>query len=146
MTYQAVVNLIRNTAAVVNANGFFMHGTIYDGSLDTTDKDYPQIHLLPIRSTIDRLNGDYLHDITIFFWGQDDPASQPDSTRIDDPAIINREDLIQNMWTLSEAFMDLLFLSNVQITNEFKTPEYRQYSGTVSGYGLSFRLNTKKEC
>ena len=137
MTYQAVVNLIRNTALSVNPTGNFMHGRRSDSSLEYSGK-LPLIHLSTIRTTVtDRVEGNYSSEIFLFFWQQDTPQTSNEE----------REAIISEMFTLSETFMDtLLETAGVSITGEKKTPEYRQLSGTMSGYGVTFNLLTKRIC
>lgn len=136
MNYQDIVNTIRNTATAINLTGSFVHGRRSDGSLEY-DKPFPQIHLMPLRSTFDIQNDIVKHDIVIMFWGQDSPESSNDK----------RELIIAQMDLLSSNFINSLnSLSNISLSNVLKTPEYRQLAGTVSGYGLSFTLTSKTYC
>lgn len=135
MTYQGTVDLIRNLAFLVNPNGHFMHGRRSDGSLDYPDV-FPQIHLYPLRQTIDVNNGNQITEVLIFFWQQDSPESSNEE----------REAIIAQMDVLSTNFLQLLNNEVMSLSNARKTPEYRQLAGTVSGYGLSFTLSDKISC
>lgn len=136
MTYQEVVDFIRTVANTVNPTGHFMHGRRTDGSLDFNEA-FPQIHLLPIRSNIDRSSGFATHIIVLGFWQQDTPQTSNEE----------REAIIAEMWELCNDFMDYIDTNyNYRIENEAMTPEYRQLAGTASGYGLTFTLTSKLGC
>lgn len=137
MNYSEIVNVIRNISNAINPTGHFMHGRRSDGSLDY-DQNFPQIHLMPIRTNFDVPAGIKNHDIILMFWQQD----SPDSSNAD------REFKIDQMDALSDIFLDALYNdpANVSFNNVLKTPEYRQLAGTVSGYGISFTLTTVSLC
>lgn len=136
MSYQSIVDLLRNLAYIVNPNGHFMHGRRSDGSLDY-DKPFPQIHLYPVRSNPDIANSNERDDIILMFWQQDSPESTNEQ----------REAMIAQMDVLSRNFMNELYAEDgVSVTNVLRTPEYRQLAGTVSGYGVSFTLPSKDDC
>lgn len=135
MTYQAIVDLIRNTANAINPTGHFMHGRNTDGSLDY-DYPFPQIHLMPVQTTFDMANSVKEHTLILMFWEQDSPESSNDE----------REALISAMDILSDTFLLTLNNNNINITDVLKTPEYRQLSGTASGYGLQFTITSKESC
>jgi hypothetical protein len=135
MTYQGTVDLIRNLAYLVNPNGLFMHGRRSDGSLEYP-KVFPQIHLYPLRQSVDVNNGIQTTDVLIFFWQQDSPESSNEE----------REAIIAQMDVLSNNFLQLLNNELMSLSNARKTPEYRQLAGTVSGYGLNFTLSDKIGC
>ena len=136
MNYQDIVDLIRNTANAVNPNGHFMHGRNTDGSLDY-DYPFPQIHLMPVQTTLDLDNNTKEHTLILMFWEQDSPESSNDE----------RELLIASMDLLSDNFLFSLYAVNtIQLVEVLKTPEYRQLSGTASGYGLQFTIISKIPC
>lgn len=136
MNYQDIVDLIRNTANAVNPNGHFMHGRNTDGSLDY-DYPFPQIHLMPVQTTLDLDNNTKEHTLILMFWEQDSPESSNDE----------RELLIASMDVLSDNFLFSLYAVNtIQLVEVLKTPEYRQLSGTASGYGLQFTIISKIPC
>jgi hypothetical protein len=71
------------------------------------------------------------------FWQQDTPATTNE----------RREEIIAEMDDLSDIFLFALNASSsLNLSNVLKTPEYRQLAGTVSGYGLSFTINSKIDC
>jgi len=136
MSYQSIVDLLRNLAYIVNPNGHFMHGRRSDGSLDY-DKPFPQIHLLPVRTQFDIKLDNETQDLIIMFWQQDSPESTNEQ----------REAIIAQMDVLSRNFVAALYDEDgVSISNVLRTPEYRQLAGTVSGYGVSFTLISKDDC
>lgn len=135
MTYQDVVDLIRTTAETVNPSGFFTHARRVDFSLNY-DETGPYICLLPVRSTDNPNTYKEEWSITMLFLKQD----APDSTELE------REGLIQDMYTLSKAFTDLLYESMVELGNILRTPEYRILSATATGYSIQFTLLSKEEC
>lgn len=137
MNYSDIVNIIRNISNTINPTGYFMHGRRSDGSLEY-DKNFPQIHLMPVRTNYEVAAGTKNHEIILMFWDQD----SPDSSDAD------RETLINNMDILSDLFLDSLYNdpANVSFNNVLKTPEYRQLAGTVSGYGISFTIISKILC
>lgn len=137
MNYTDIVNLIRNISNAINPTGYFMHGRRSDGSLDY-DQNFPQIHLMPIRTNFDVPGDIKNHDIILMFWDQDSPDSSNDE----------REYKINQMDILSDLFLDTLYNdpANVSFNNVLKTPEYRQLAGTVSGYGISFTIISKVSC
>ena len=136
MNYQNIVDLIRNTANLVNPTGHFVHGRNTDGSLDY-DYSFPQIHLLPVETTYDIPNDIKTHTLILMFWEQD----SPESTNLE------REQKIAAMDVLSDNFLNVLYnINTINIEDVLKTPEYRQLAGTASGYGLSFSIVSKVDC
>lgn len=136
MSYQGIVDLIRNISNTINPTGTFMHGRRSDGSLEY-DGAFPQIHLYPVRLSFDIANDVERNEIIIMFWQQDSPESSNDE----------REAIISQMDILSTNFLNAIYNEvNISITNILKTPEYRQLAGTVSGYGVSFTIVGKVDC
>lgn len=136
MNYQNLVDIIRNTANLVNPTGLFVHARRTDGSLEY-DKNFPQIHLYPVRSEYNLQGDNVRHNIILMFWDQDRPETTNDE----------REAIIAAMDNLSNTFLFALNLDvNVSLSNILKTPEYRQLAATASGYGLSFTISSKIDC
>lgn len=136
MNYQDLVNIIRDTANLVNPTGLFVHARRTDGSLEY-DKTFPQIHLYPVRSEYDLQQDNVRHNIILMFWDQDRPETTNEE----------REAIIAAMDDLSNTFLFALnFNVNVSLSNVLKTPEYRQLAATASGYGLSFTVSSKIDC
>lgn len=135
-TYKLVVDAIRDAANTVNPTGQFTNGRKIDTSLTSISTNFPLINLYPFKTPRDQSDND-ASTILIGFWMQDSTAS----------SMLEREDLIDQMDDLSDAFYTELLESNViQITNFVKEPQYQHYSGTLSGYAVSFTLISKSPC
>lgn len=136
MSYQSVVDIIRATAQTVNPAGFFVHGRRSDVTLHH-NQPMPQISLLPVSTVADLGNDTERHTITMGFFRQDTPETSE----------LEREAIIAEMDALSDSFLSNLFeIKTVQVGTVRKTPEYRQFAGTLSGYGVSFEITTKRTC
>jgi hypothetical protein len=133
MTYQDIVNIIRNAANYVNPNGFFVHGRKTDGSLNYNEAT-PQILLLEPQPNTANNNSSFIETITfpIVFVTQDSPESTE----------LNREYLKQEMYLLSRKLLAKIdeepLLQNVQFTGG--QPEIRQLSGTLTGFSYSLEI------
>jgi hypothetical protein len=133
MTYQDIVNIIRNAANYVNPNGFFIHGRKTDGSLNYNEAT-PQILLLEPQPNTNINNNSFVETITfpIVFVTQDSPESTE----------LRREDLKQEMYLLSRKLLAKIdeepLLQNVQFTGG--QPEIRQLSGTLTGFSYSLEI------
>lgn len=131
MSYQAVVNVIRDTANAVNPTGTFTHGRRSDASLEF-DGTFPQIHLFPFVGDVDKTNAyTESYSIQMLFCGQDAPDSSNEE----------REAIIAAMDVLSREFINTLFDTDGVTMSRIRTePNYRILSGTTSGYIVSFTL------
>jgi hypothetical protein len=133
MTYQDIVNIIRNAANYVNPNGFFIHGRKTDGSLNYNETT-PQILLLEPQPNTANNNSSFIETITfpIIFVTQDSPESTE----------LRREDLKQEMYLLSRKLLAKIdeepLLQNVQFTGG--QPEIRQLSATLTGFSYSIQI------
>jgi PKD repeat protein len=133
MTYQDIVNIIRNAANYVNPNGFFIHGRKTDGSLNYNEAT-PQILLLEPQPNTNINNNSFVETITfpIVFVTQDSSESTE----------LRREDLKQQMYLLSRKLLAKIdeepLLQNVQFTSG--QPEIRQLSGTLTGFSYSLEI------
>ena len=133
MTYQDIVNIIRNAANYVNPNGFFVHGRKTDGSLNYNEAT-PQILLLEPQPNTNINNNSFVETIVfpIIFVTQDSPESTE----------LRREDLKQEMYLLSRKLLAKIdeqpLLQNVQFTGG--QPEIRQLSGTLTGFSYSLEV------
>jgi hypothetical protein len=133
MTYQDIVNIIRNAANYVNPNGFFVHGRKTDGSLNYNEAT-PQIFLLEPQPNTNINNNSFVETITfpIIFVTQDSPESTE----------LRREDLKQEMYLLSRKLLAKIdeqpLLQNVQFSGG--QPEIRQLSGTLTGFSYSLEV------
>lgn len=133
MSYQSVVNLIRDTANEVNPNGLFTHGRRSDFSLEFSEV-FPQIHLEPFRGNIDKTNSQFeTYTINLWFLQQDSPESSNEK----------REEIIAEMDELCHDFINAIFTADNFTSTGFETvPNYRILSGVTSGYLLTFKLST----
>ncbi len=131
MSYQAVVNIIRDTAFEVSPDCTFTHGRRSDSSLEF-DKPFPQIHLFPFTGDVDKTNNySETYSIQMLFCGQDSPDSSNEK----------REEIIAEMDELSRLFINTLYESDSVVMSRIRTePNYRILSGTTSGYIVSFSL------
>jgi hypothetical protein len=133
MTYQDIVNIIRNAANYVNPNGFFVHGRKTDGSLNYNEAT-PQILLLEPQPNPSNNNQSYVETVTfpIVFVTQDSPESSN----------LEREDIKEEMFILSRQLLSKIdeqsLLQNVAYTNG--QPEIRQLSGTMTGFSYSLQI------
>lgn len=134
MTYQDVVNIIRDAANFVNPNGYFVHGRKSDGSLDYNQSTPHIILLEPQPNT--SINNNSFFETTIFpiiFVTQD----SPESTNVE------RENLKQEMYLLSRKLLSKIdeqpLLQQVQYTGG--QPEIRQLSGTLTGFSYSLQVS-----
>lgn len=131
MTYQDVVDIIRNTATAVNPSGTFVHGRKSDGSLEFNN-DSPWIILLEPQPNPLNNNKDFIETISfpIMFLTQDTPETTP----------ARREELKESMFVLSREFLALLDEEDLLDVNYAAAqPEIRQLAGTLTGF--SWTLN-----
>ncbi len=136
LTYQNIVDLIRDAATVVNPTGTFVHARRSDGSLEY-DGAMPQIHLYPFQIKGSNVNQAVEADLIIGFWKQDSPASSNEE----------REAIISDMDILQRTFKDTLDLyDTIELLNFIAEPNYRQLSGTLSGYIIRFTLRGILAC
>jgi hypothetical protein len=136
MSYKDIIELLKNTCSLVNDSGKFVNERKPDGTFEF-EPPYPIIQVGGIRSTIDRDNSLYTHNIVLFFWKNDSLQNSRQDT----------EDIMQEMFLLSEAYMDTLHRNNqIRITGETKTPEPRRNAGKITGYGVAFNLLAVKPC
>jgi len=143
MTYQQIVDMCRTSANAVNPLGFFHHGRREDFSLEYYQDSFRQGHagiglIAPTpRTTINRTEGIVTHECVLVFMKQDSMDSD----------VLVREQIISDMDVLSNLFMDYIFNNyNIIITNEVKTPDYRQFMGTLSGYSMTFTIQSYLPC
>ncbi len=135
-TYSDIVTAIEAAANEVNPDGRFLDGRKIDVS-QSFDGAYPLINLYPFITQQDNGGDNDTSNILLGFWVQDTPETTP----------LERRALITAMDELSDAFKDALNESKVLQMNDFKKePQYQFYSGTLSGYAVSFKLITKASC
>lgn len=139
MSYQKIVDTIRNSSVANNPTGRFINGRIVDASR-IFDGAYPLIVLYPftIRKGFGEANDAFdSTQILLGFWRQD----QPDSTEE------LREQYIAEMDVLSDLILNDLFqVTDIRITSVDKEPQYQFYQGTLSGFAVRFNLSVLQEC
>jgi hypothetical protein len=150
MTTQIILNALRATHAAVNADGSFIYGRRDEASLFSIAENYPIINCRnEIRITKSKSNKTFSSRVVLYFYAQDDPASNPDTEMVDDPAIANREDLKNAMEILCDAFMTS-FIYNYDTV--FGEPDYdlvfeeQKLAGIATGVGCTFLLTGKLKC
>ena len=130
MSYQLIVDSIRDASEVVNPTGTFIHGRRSDGSLEY-NAPFPQIHLYPFTTLPQDENRNLVFaDIVMAFWQQDTPETTNEK----------REEIIAEMDVLSKNFLNQLDLADLEIITVRKEPQYRTLSATLSGYAVTFRM------
>ncbi len=135
-TYSSIVTAIKTSAESVNADGRFLDGRKIDVS-QSYDGSYPLINLYPFTTSRDNGGDNDTSGILLGFWMQDSTETTPEQRRA----------LIAAMDVLADAFCeDLEDTFSGQINDLKKEPQYQSYSGTLSGYAVSFKLLTKAAC
>ncbi len=136
MTYNEIINMIKEVAEKVNPIGSFFHGRTYDTTLKF-DKIYPQIHLYPFNQSlvsgtenIDRSN------LLIGFWKEDSH----------DNNMNERQNIINEMMNLSNEFETELRTKSVFIESVRREPQYLVQMGVVSGSAMEIVIQTAKNC
>lgn len=132
MTYLETVNFIRDIADSINPNGTFTHGRRVDGSAEYAGP-FPQILLEPFINSKDLVRGVSTSNISLGFMFQDAATNTPEQREI----IIGMAD------ELCSEFEKQLLNSKVDTGVVRETPFYMIFSGTVSGYLLSFTITSK---
>lgn len=135
-TYNSIVTAILASAATVNPSGRNTDGRKIDIS-QSYDGAYPLINLYPFITQLDNGGDNDSSGILLGFWMQDTPETTPEQRRA----------LIAQMDDLSDSFLEDLEDSFMGQVNDLKKePQYQFYSGTLSGYAVSFKLITKASC
>lgn len=139
MTYLEVVNILNIAADNVGPNGVFIHGKRPDASLFSIQTSFPIIWAAPFRENYNLVTGKIERQLTVCFFLQDSTNN----------TLAQRQDLIQQAWEFQHDFM--LFLNSAlpkpfNISDIIATPEYAQLAGTVSGYSVSFKFQSRLPC
>jgi len=138
MTYQQILDMVRDTAKAVNTTGTFIHGRNSDAA-NSQALPYPRIHLYPF--TQEREPRDTFKRTTplLFSFVEKDEGLQDEALR---EGIISRMDL------LCQDFLDRLeedYNSDIEFTSIRSEPQYQILEG-VSGYTLSVTIKSQVEC
>lgn len=136
---QAIVDLHKAAGKQVNPDGTNKHGRRDDRSRDSVDMPFPLCWLLPF-TVQDPVPGDvwFTTPMVVGFWEQDSPDTSEEQ----------REDIIRRMDILATQYIGALRLLNKQydIRNVRREPQYRMFSGTLSGVAISFNYLTTEPC
>jgi len=138
MTFQQVLDMVRNTANAVNPTGTFIHGRNSDAA-NAQNLPYPRIHLYPF--TQDRAPLDtYKRTSQLLFSFVEKDEGHQDAAK--------REVIIAAMDVLCQDFIDRLevdYESDVEFTSIRSEPQYQILEG-VSGYSLSVTIKSQVGC
>ena len=138
MTFQQVLDMVRNTANAVNPTGTFIHGRNSDAA-NAQNLPYPRIHLYPF--TQDRAPLDtYKRTSQLLFSFVEKDEGHQDAAK--------REVIIAAMDVLCQDFIDRLevdYESDVEFTAIRSEPQYQILEG-VSGYSLSVTIKSQVGC
>ncbi len=136
MTFDQIVDLIKNISEDVNASGSFFHGRTYDTTLEFGNV-YPQVHLYPFIQALEANQNIVRSDLLIGFWKEDGHEK----------TMIERQQIISDMFTLSIQFEAALRASaGVQIISLRREPQYLSQMGVVSGCAMQVIINSSVGC
>lgn len=138
MTFQEVLNMVRETAETVNPTGTFVNGRNSDAA-NASDSPYPRIHLYPFTQERDPIE-DHKRTSNLLLSFVDLDSGEQDAEE--------RETIIANMDTLVDAFIAQLqadFENDVEFTQIRTEPQYQILEG-VSGYSLQLNIKTQVGC
>jgi hypothetical protein len=136
MTYLEVVNVLSEAASNVAPNGSFVHGKRPDASLFSIAASFPIVWAPPFRENYNLVTGKMERQMTVCFFLQDSTNN----------TLEQRQNLIQDAWDFQHDFMQFLYdvtPKTFNVSDIIATPEYAQLAGTVSGYSVSFKLQSK---
>lgn len=134
-----VINNFKAAALSVNPSGTNRHGRRDDRTLASISQVMPLIWMLPPRMS-DPLPGEILFttQMIIGFYMQDTPETSE----------AQREVIIDTMNILATQFIGALRLINKQydVQRVTREPQYRMFSGTLSGVAISLNYLTTQPC
>ena len=138
MTFQQVLDMVRDTANAVNPTGTFIHGRNSDAA-NAQSLPYPRIHVYPFTQDRDPSDTFKRTSQLLFSFVEKDEGHQ-DAAK--------REVIIAAMDSLSQDFIDRLevdYESDVEFTSIRSEPQYQILEG-VSGYSLSITIKSQVGC
>lgn len=138
MTFQQVLDMVRDAAKAANPTGTFIHGRNSDAA-NASDLPYPRIHLYPFTQTRDPLEDEKRTTDLLFSFVKQDTGQQDEA---------ERETIISEMDTLVDLFITQLVTDNendVEFSAIKTEPQYQILEG-VSGYTLSLTIKTQVAC
>jgi len=138
MTFQQVLDMVRDTANAVNPTGTFIHGRNSDAA-NAQSLPYPRIHVYPFTQDRDP-NDTYKRTSQLLFSFVEKDEGHQDAAK--------REVIIAAMDSLSQDFIDRLevdYETDVEFTAIRSEPQYQILEG-VSGYSLSITIKSQVGC
>jgi len=138
MTFQQVLDMVRDTAETVNPTGTFVHGRNSDAA-NAQDLPYPRIHLYPFTQERDPIDDEKRTSNLLMSFVDVDSGEQDAN---------ERETIISNMDVLVDAFIAQLqsdYENSVEFSKIRTEPQYQVLEG-VSGYSLELNIKTQVEC
>lgn len=147
--HERIVNVLRDTATIVNPTGRFIYGREVHNTLDYPNMSLPSseeakalISLLPFQTTRTN-NPDNNYDsasISMVF---------SRSADVQDNAA-KEEEIMNEMAELAETFLSDLIDADAPISFNLSDvqmqAEYQVWMGTASGYVVTFTFNILKDC
>jgi len=138
MTFQQVLDMVRDTANAVNPTGTFIHGRNSDAA-NASGAPYPRIHVYPFTQDRDPSDTFKRTSQLLFSFVEIDAGDQD---------LAKREVIIAAMDALCDDFIDRLvvdYTSDVEFTAIRSEPQYQILEG-VSGYTLSITIKSQTGC
>ena len=147
--HERIVNVLRDTATIVNPDGRFIYGREVHNTLDypnmslaSSAEDKALISLLPF--TITKTNNpDNNYDSAAISMVFSRSADVQDNAA-------KEEAILNEMAALAETYIYLLIEASKPITYSLSDvqmqAEYQVWMGTASGYVVTFTFSIKQEC
>ena len=134
MTYNDIVEYFKSVAVDINPTGTFIHGRRFDGSINY-DEPMPQIQLYPFTDNPNVYDSNTTWNIVIGFLDQDDQGN----------TLEQRQAIISKMDVLSMQFLKQIS-GTVTVQNARRETAYLILASTLSGYLVSFNIQSQIEC
>jgi hypothetical protein len=134
-----IIDLIKTAMKLVNPGGTNRHGRRDDRSLASIAEHQPLGWLLPITTTDPEPGAIFFStQVILGFYMQDSPNTSEEE----------REEIIRQMNELMTQFIGALRLLEKKhdVRSVRREPQYRQFSGTLSGVAVSFNYLTLEPC
>ena len=147
--HERIVNILRDTATIVNPDGRFIYGREVHNTIDYPNMSQPSdqeakalISLLPFQITRTN-NPDNNFDSAAISMVFSRSADVQDNAA-------KEEAIMNEMAALAETYVYLLIEASKPITYSLSDvqmqAEYQVWLGTASGYVVTFTFNIKQEC
>ena len=138
MTFQQVLDMVRDTANAVNPTGTFIHGRNSDAA-NAQSLPYPRIHVYPFTQDRDPSDTFKRTSQLLFSFVEIDAGDQD---------LAKREVIIAAMDALCDDFIEQIvtdYEHGVEFTAIRSEPQYQILEG-VSGYSLSITIKSQVGC